>query len=846
MARTQLDLGVQSQDSSLTTIKIADSNVTGPKLADNAVGTAKIAYNAVTANQVAYNAITANQLADNAVDTNAILDNAVTAGKLADNAVDTEAILANAVTGPKIAYNAVGTAQIAFNAVGANQLADNAVDTASILANAVDSSKIAFNAVGANQLADNAVDTASILANAVDASKIAFNAVGANQIAYNAVTANQIADSAVDENAIADNVITDGKLVSRYLYANGGRVMTGNLDMNSNYIQNLASPALANDAASRTFVENLVSGLLWLEPADVRNLVGNATVATLDALGAVGGDAYVVTDAGTLTRGSVLVAAGDLVEDDGTNWKKISTNSGGFVPVGTRAILAKVTALIAPYTNSTDDNKVGTFTGASNTATLVSPASGNSILIHDSANNPSIGYYDNSGFVFEGAGPTGSWIQWTGAAGINAGDGLVKNGNTLDIGDAGRGIQVNANNVEFSVSEVAGNGITVGANAWVIAVDAADSSLLVDVNGVSIALNGVDSSRIAYNAVGSNQIAYNAVTANQLADNAVDSAAILDNAVITSKIADSNVTTLKIADSNVTGPKLADNAVGNSKIAYNAVGNNQIAYNAVGADQLADNAVDTAAILANAVDSSKIAFNAVGANQLADNAVDTAAILANAVDASKIAYNAVGSNQIAYNAVTVNQLANNSVIEVKIADSNVTTIKIADNAITSDKIATNAVSETKLSFRFAVREKPIITPNDVRKYFELVNVPVAGSEQLFLNGQLQDKDSVTEADTTKTGDFANASATILDTPDTSGFAVGDVIGIYSNTVALGVIAAIVANTSITLEQPWVGPTVNDATIGKLSINDDYAIRGKSMALKDAPASDDKIRSTYRY
>src|SRR5690606_21577501 len=47
------------------------------------------------------------------------------------------------------------------------------------------------------------------------------------------------------------------------------------------------------------------------------------TVAALQALPAAAGQSFELTDAGTLTRGALSVAAGDRVRDDGTSWSKI-------------------------------------------------------------------------------------------------------------------------------------------------------------------------------------------------------------------------------------------------------------------------------------------------------------------------------------------------------------------------------------------------------------------------------------------------------------------------------------------------------------------------------------------
>lgn len=251
----------------------------------------------------------------------------------------------------------------------------------------------------------------------------------------------------------------------------GSVAFGANQSMGGFRLTSVGSPTSGTDAANRTFVENLVSGFFWLEPVDARNLVGNNTVANLDLLTPTAGDAYVATDAGTLTRGSVVVSQGDLVEDNGTIWVKLVTNVGTYPPAGVRAILAKTTPLIAPYTDATDDNKIAVFSGSSLTAALTPPVDGNSVLIQDPG---SIGYYDNAAYVFEGSGPTGSWVQWTGAGGVNAGAGLDKVGNTLFVG--------------------VGDGIQVDTNSLTVLLDGV--SLAKSVSGLKVAPSGVTSTEL--------------------------------------------------------------------------------------------------------------------------------------------------------------------------------------------------------------------------------------------------------------------------------------------------------------------------------------------------------------
>lgn len=264
-----------------------------------------------------------------------------------------------------------------------------------------------------------------------------------------------------------------------------------------------ATPSGDTAAASKAYVDGLISGIVWKESAVCLSLIGNATVVTVNGLSPTAGDAYVMTDSGTLTAGSLAVVAGDLVEYDGSAWVKLVSAAGGFVPAGTRAILSTTTALVSPYTDATDDGKVVAFSGSSNTGADTGDAeTHNALLIQDSGN---AGYYDNLGFVFEGTVPTGTWVQFTGAGTVNAGDGLDKSGNTIFVGN-GDGIQVNADSIqvdlettnqslefvgaspdgELQVRVDGAHGLALGTSGVEVEIDATPDTLKVDANGLGV------------------------------------------------------------------------------------------------------------------------------------------------------------------------------------------------------------------------------------------------------------------------------------------------------------------------------------------------------------------------
>lgn len=266
-------------------------------------------------------------------------------------------------------------------------------------------------------------------------------------------------------------------------------------------------------ADSGTFVGSNFSEYSYGELVDFdgSTLYGSSTTM-------VAGYAYVIGDNDTITTSEIN--EGDIVEWSGSAWQTLVTASGGYVPAGTRALsgIDYPFTLLSPYVDGTDDGKVWEFSGSSNDPTSGSStgdaSAGNALLFQDDSH---VGYYDALGFVFEGTVPTGTWTQFTGAGQINAGAGLSKSGNTINIGDDDRGVQVNVNSVEIDASEIASTGLEQSTNSWQIRLAAqgngisggagstlsvnADSTTGGNIQPVNVVANGVgvDVSAIAGN-----------------------------------------------------------------------------------------------------------------------------------------------------------------------------------------------------------------------------------------------------------------------------------------------------------------------------------------------------------
>ncbi len=281
-----------------------------------------------------------------------------------------------------------------------------------------------------------------------------------------------------------------------------GLSLTGNLAMSGGAtVTGLPLPSAGGEAASKTYVDNVATGVRWKDPVALHGLVGNATVLTVNGLSPSTGDSYVMTDNGTLTAGLLGVVAGDLVEYDGSVWVKIVSAVGGFVPADIRVILSTATALIAPYTDATDDGKIMEFSGSSNTGAATGDAAdGNAVLVTGDG-----AYWENDGFVFDGTVPTGTWIQFTGGGQIDAGAGLSKAGNTLSVnfGDgiieasdyvavdlvaSNPGLELTGTTPDKKLqAQVDGaHGIIRGASGLEVEIDDTPNTLDVDADGLKV------------------------------------------------------------------------------------------------------------------------------------------------------------------------------------------------------------------------------------------------------------------------------------------------------------------------------------------------------------------------
>jgi hypothetical protein len=308
----------------------------------------------------------------------------------------------------------------------------------------------------------------------------------------------------------------------------GGSQISGNIDFNNNTGTNVADPVNPQDIANKRFVESMAQGL------DQKESVRVATIAALDAN----------TPAGSGIGKTITANGNGILSIDGVNtgWIDIDTDGGINDPAEPSATRASRVLVKDEGGSSTHHGiYVVKDKGTAGTPWILVRA-----IDADEDNEVTAQLYT---FVSEGTQAGTGWSistsdaitvdttaitfsQFNGAGNITAGQGLDKSGNDMFVGDNDRGIQANANDLEFSASEVVENGLEVGASAWKLkvkpdATGGANLAASIDVNSNGVAIK-VDDSSIQENGSGQLEILPSIITQINQASVATTSGSLVD------------------------------------------------------------------------------------------------------------------------------------------------------------------------------------------------------------------------------------------------------------------------------------------------------------------------------
>ena len=357
---------------SKTNSSIPEGVISTSSLADGSVTTAKIAADAVDGTKIADDSINSEHYVDGSIDTAHIADSQITTAKIADSNVTTAKVAADAIDGTKIADDSINS----------EHYVDGSIDTAHIADSQITSAKIADSAITSAKINDGAIVNADINASAaIDATKIHDGTISNTEFGYlNGVSSNiqdQLdAKGASNANltAIGNLATTDGNFIvgsgSTWVAETGstaraslglGTISTqaaNSVSISGGTITGLGAPSSSSDAATKNYVDNLVTGLktriitrvATTANVDLSNDLQNGdtldgiTLSTNDKVlvknqtDATQNGIYDVVASGTATRNSdydtVAELAGQLViiQEGSTNADKIylctTDNSG--------------------------------------------------------------------------------------------------------------------------------------------------------------------------------------------------------------------------------------------------------------------------------------------------------------------------------------------------------------------------------------------------------------------------------------------------------------------------------------------------------------------------------------
>jgi len=268
------------------------------------------------------------------------------------------------------------------------------------------------------------------------------------------------------------------------------------IDMNTHKITGLLTPDDATDAANKSYVDSVASGLSWKQPVKVINLVSDAAQNPKQPPTGVKGQTWIAND---WEETPTLYVNGHMYEYSGSAWVDL-----GAIASGTRAVITGLSGT-AGGSFAGHGKKFAQYSGTA--WSFVAAVDADAVIISADGS-----LYENWGYVYSGS----VWVQFTGAGQINAGAGLTKDGNTLNVGATDTGcITVGNDSIGVAYDDstigasgvgvgslivknggitatqlnasVAGNGITGGAGtalAVVAAVVATKGGLVVDSDGV--------------------------------------------------------------------------------------------------------------------------------------------------------------------------------------------------------------------------------------------------------------------------------------------------------------------------------------------------------------------------
>ena len=321
------------------TVYLAALSATNNSIPLGVVGTTNIADGSVTTAKLADDAVTVAKMAVNSVDSDQYVDGSIDTAHIADAQITTAKITDGNVTLAKLAADSVDGSKIADNSINSEHYVDGSIDTAHIADSQITTAKIADSQITTAKIADGAIVNADVNASAaIAATKIHDGSISNTEFGFlNGVSSNiqdQIdAKGASNANltAIGNLAKTDGNLIvgngSTWVAENGstaraslglGTISTqasNSVSISGGSITGLGTPSNNTDAATKVYVDGLVTGLktrIICRVATTANITTATDLQAGDAIDGVTlaeGNRVLVKNQSTATQNGIYITA---------------------------------------------------------------------------------------------------------------------------------------------------------------------------------------------------------------------------------------------------------------------------------------------------------------------------------------------------------------------------------------------------------------------------------------------------------------------------------------------------------------------------------------------------------
>ena len=398
------DSGTLSNET-ISNVYIGALSKTNSSIPTEIIGTTNIASSAVTTAKIAADAVDGTKIADDSINSEHYVDGSIDTAHIADAQITTAKITDANVTTAKIAADAVDGTKIADDSINSEHYVDGSIDTAHIADSQVTLAKLASDSVNSSKIVDGSIVNADVNASAaIDATKIHDGTISNTEFGYlNGVSSNiqtQLdAKGASNANltAIGDLATTDGNFIvgsgSTWVAENGGTARTSlglgtiatqaanSVAISGGTITGLGTPSSNSDAATKVYVDNLVTGLktrIICRAATTANITLSSDLQngdTLDGITLATGNKVLVKDQSDATENGIydVVASGTATRN--TDYDTVAELAGQLV------IIQEGTSNADKFFLCTTDNS-GSIGSVNITFTVVVPSNQGDVTLN--------------------------------------------------------------------------------------------------------------------------------------------------------------------------------------------------------------------------------------------------------------------------------------------------------------------------------------------------------------------------------------------------------------------------------------------------------------------------------